>query len=84
MYSRPLAPKTFKVPVIFSSDEFILKPLTVSNLIKDYNAVMSSVDHLNGFIDTEYNWPVSLTIEENFIDLGCYQREFTLRYSFGY
>ena len=70
MYSRPLAPKTFKVPVIFSSDEFILKPLTVSNLIKDYNAVMSSVDHLNGFIDTEYNWPVSLTIEENFIDLG--------------
>ena len=56
--------------MIFSSDEFILKPLTVSNLIKDYNAVMSSVDHLNGFIDTEYNWPVSLTIEENFIDFG--------------
>lgn len=70
MYIRPLAPKTFKVPVIFSSDEFILKPLTVSNLIKDYNPVMSSVDHLNGLIDTEYNWPVSLTIEENFVDFG--------------
>lgn len=52
MYSRPLVPKTFKVPVIFSSDEFILKPLTVSNLIKDYDAVMSSVNHLNGLIDT--------------------------------
>ena len=56
--------------MIFSSDEFILKPLTVSNLIKDYNPVMSSVDHLNGLIDTEYNWPVSLTIEENFVDFG--------------
>ena len=52
MYSRPLVTKNFKVPVIFSSDEFILKPLTVSNLIKDYDAVMSSVDHLNGLIDT--------------------------------
>ena len=70
--------------MIFSSDEFILKPLTVSNLIKDYDAVMSSVDHLNGLIDTWYNWPVSLTIEENFIDLGWHQREFTLRHSFGY
>ena len=70
MYNRPLVPKTFKVPVIFSSNEFILKPLNVSNLIKDYYAVMSSVDNLNGLIDTEYNWPFSLTIEENFIDLG--------------
>ena len=56
--------------MIFSSDEFILKPLTASNLIKDYDAVMSSVDHLNGLIDTEYNWPFSLKIEENYIDLG--------------
>ena len=70
MYCRPSVPKTFKVTVIFSSDEFILKPLTASNLIKDYDAVMSSVDHLNGLIDTEYNWPVSLTIEENFVDFG--------------
>lgn len=70
MYSRPLVTKTFKVPVIFSSDEFILKPLTVLNLIKNYDAVMSSDDHLNGLMYTEYNLPVSLTIEVNFIDLG--------------
>lgn len=70
MYSRPLVTKTFKVPVIFSSDEFILKPLTVLNLIKDYDAVMSSDYHLNGLMYTEYNLPVSLTIEVNFIDLG--------------
>ena len=70
MYSRPLVPKNFKVPEIYSSDEFILKPLTVSNLIKDYDAVMISVKHLNGLMDTKDNWPVSLTIEENLIDLG--------------
>ena len=70
MCNRPLVPKTFKVPVIFCSDKLILKPLTVSNLIKDYDAVMSSDDHLNGLMYTEYNLPVSLTIEVNFIDLG--------------
>ena len=55
MYSRPLVPKTFKVPVIFCSDKLILKTLTVSNLIKDNDAVMSSVEHLNGLMDTEDN-----------------------------
>ena len=62
MHSRPLVPKTFKVPIILSSDEFILKPLTVTNLIKDYDAVMISVEHLNSLMDTKDNWPVSLTI----------------------
>ena len=55
MCNRPLVPKTFKVPVIFWSDKLILKPLTVSYLIKDYDAVMSSVEHLNGLMDTEDN-----------------------------
>ena len=84
MYSRPLVPKSFNVPKIYSSEEFILKPLTVSNVIKDYDAVMSSVEHLTGLMDTDDKWPVGLTIEENLIDLGWHQREFTLRHSFAY
>ena len=84
MYSRPLVPKNFKVPEIYSSEEFIFKPLTVSNLIKDYDAVVSSVEHLTGLMDAENKWPAGLSIEENLIDLGWHQREFTLRHSFAY
>ena len=84
MYSRPLVPKNFKVPEIYSSEEFIFKPLTVSNLIKDYDAVVSSVEHLTGLMDAENKWPDGLSIEENLIDLGWHQREFTLRHSFAY
>ena len=84
MYSRPIIPKSFRVPEIFETDEFKLKPLKVNNLIKDYDAVMSSVNHLKGLMETEGSWPIGLSIEENLVDLGWHQREFTLRHSFAY
>ena len=84
MYSRPIVPKKFEVPKKFKTNEFILKPLTVNNLIMDYDAVMSSVKHLEGLMGGEDTWPIGLTIEENLVDLGWHQREFTLRHSFAY
>ena len=84
MYNRPIVPKQFKVPEILLTEEFILKPLTVNHLIKDFDAVMSSVGHLKGLMDDNDTWPVDLTIEENLIDLAWHQREFTLRHSFTY
>ncbi len=44
---------------------------------------MSSIGHLKGRMD-DSDWPVGLTIEENLIDLGWHQREFTLGHSFAY
>ena len=84
MYSRPIVPDSFKVPEKYLTDKFVLTPLTVSNLIKDYDAVMSSVKHLKGLMDSEDEWPLGLTLEENLIDLGWHHREFTLRHSFAY
>ena len=84
MYSRPIVPDSFKVPGKYLTDKFVLTPLTVSNLIKDYDAVMSSVKHLKGLMDSEDEWPLGLTLEENLIDLGWHHREFTLRHSFAY
>ena len=84
MYSRPIVTNDFKVPQTLQTNEFILKPLTVNNLIMDYDAVMSSVKHLKGLMGSEDDWPVGLTIEENLVDLGWHQREFTLRHSFAY
>lgn len=83
MYKRRIVPEDFRVPKNFKTEEFFLKPLTITNLIEDYDAVMSSSNHLKGLMD-ESNWPLGLTIEENLIDLGWHQREFTLGHSFTY
>ena len=83
MYNRSIVPKNFKVPEELRTKDFILRPLKVNDLIKDYEAVMSSIDHLRGRMD-DSDWPVGLTIEENLIDLGWHQREFTLGHSFAY
>lgn len=84
MYNREIVPDSFTVPQNFKTSEFILEPLTVNNLIKDYDAVMSSVSHLTGLMGSNDKWPRDLTLEENLIDLGWHQREFTLRHSFAY
>ena len=39
---------------------------------------------LVGFMEPAGDWPRRLTIDENLIDLGWHQREFTLRHSFAY
>ena len=84
MYYRPMVPESFIVPCTYETDAYILLPLTVNNLIKDYDAVMASVKHLKGLMGDADDWPVGLTIEENLIDLGWHQREFTLKHSFAY
>ena len=50
MYNRTIVPTGFVVPEGIKTDEFVLKPLTVNNLIKDYDAVMSSQKHLQGLM----------------------------------
>ena len=84
MYSRPLVPAGFVVPDRLDGDGFLLRTLTVSDLIKDYDAVMTSVDRLVGFLDPRSQWPRGLTLEEDLIDLGWHQREFWMRHSFAY
>lgn len=57
--------------------------LTVNDVVKDYDAVMSSADHLQA-IWPGSKWPDGLTLEQNLIDLGWHQKEFQRRSSFAY
>jgi hypothetical protein len=84
MYKRPLVPDDFPVPRLLQTASFRLRPLTIHDVIKDYDAVMESVTHLKGLMTPTHDWPVGLTIEEDLVDLGWHQREFTLRHSFAY
>jgi hypothetical protein len=84
MYKRPIVPDGFPVPKRLETAEFRLRPLTVHDLVKDYDAVMESVGHLRGLMEPGSDWPLGLTIEEDLIDLGWHQREHTLRHSFAF
>lgn len=84
--SKKFIPSDFVVPEILETATFKLRMLKLSDVVKDYDAVMSSVEHLlksKPFGPTQ-KWPVGLTIEQNLIDLGWHQKEFQMRSTFAY
>ena len=83
---RTLVDEDFDVPKGLINEKFSLRMLTIHDLVKDYDAVMSSVEHLKETYSAIWgsDWPEGLTLEEDLIDLGWHQREFTLRNSFAY
>lgn len=83
MPHTPFVPLPFVVPAILETAEFRLRMLTVHDVVKDYDAVITSVEHLKT-IWPAGTWPVGLTLEQNLIDLGWHQKEFQTRRSFAY
>jgi hypothetical protein len=81
--AKPFVPADFQVPERLETAEFRLRMLTVNDLVKDYDAVMSSVAHLQQ-VWPHAGWPDKLTLEQNLIDLGWHQKEFQNRASFAY
>jgi hypothetical protein len=83
---KRLVPDGFAVPERLEHPRFHLRMLTIHDLIKDYDAVMTSVAHLQRTYSAESDgaWPEGLTLEEDLVDLGWHQREFTMGYSFAY
>ena len=81
----PFLPKEFIVPALVETDRFRLRSITIHDVFKDYDAVMSSREHLWQRFGEPWGWPATdLTIEQNIVDLGWHQKEFQLRSSFDY
>jgi hypothetical protein len=81
---HPFIPLNFQVPVKLENAHFRIRTLTVNDVVKDYDAVMTSIEHLQQMFPGS-NWPTKeLTFEQNLIDLGWHQKEFQLRRSFAY
>lgn len=76
-------PRDFNVPETLETPEFRLRMLTVNDVVKDYDAVMSSVEHVKT-VWPGSKWPDGLTLEQNLVDLGWHQKEFQIRRSFAY
>ena len=80
---RPFVPDDFRVPAVLETDEFRLRMLTIHDVVKDFDAVTSSAEHLSG-VWPGGTWPEGLTVEQNLVDLGWHQKEFQMRRSFAY
>jgi hypothetical protein len=75
-------PKDFEVPQTLETGEFRLRMLTVNDVVKDFDAVMTSAEHCKTIRGG--TWPEGLTLEQNLVDLGWHQKEFQTRRSFAY
>ena len=83
--NNPFVPKDFKVPDTLQNEHFRIRMLTVNDVVKDYDAVMTSLPHLQEMFLPIWNWPTEdLTFEQDLIDLGWHQKEFQTRRSFAY
>ena len=81
----PFLPRDFTVPALVETPRFRMRSITIHDVFKDYDAVMSSREHLWGRFGDIWGWPAEdLTIEQNIVDLGWHQKEFRLRSSFDY
>lgn len=80
-----LVPDGFLVPERLESGRFVLRPLTVHDVVKDYDAVMTSRADLVGMFGPDAPWPEpDLSLEQDLIDLAWHQKEFQIRSSFTY
>ncbi len=77
-------PPDFDVPAVFETEEYRLRMLTVNDVVKDFDAVITSDEHLKGIFPPPSIWPDGLTLEQDLIDLGWHQKEFQRRTSFAY
>jgi hypothetical protein len=83
--TESFVPKDFIVPEVLETDQFRLRMLSTTDVIKDYDAVMTSIDHLQGVFGEKSTWPSKdLTLEQDLKDLEWHQSEFLNRSSFAY
>lgn len=78
-------PPEFITPTHATTALFVLRPLTIHHLVKDYDAVMTSREHLWQRFGAVWGWPeTNLSLEQDLIDLAWHQKEFQNKSSFAY
>jgi hypothetical protein len=77
-------PREFVVPTLLETERFRIRPITINDVVKDYDAVMTSVAHLQASFPL-WGWPTDdMTLEFDLMELGWHQKEAQLRSSFNY
>ena len=76
----------FVVPLYVEQANYRLRPLTVTDVEHDYEAVMSSKESLRHiFCEDDATWPAdTMTLQDNYRDLERHQQDFAQRKGFTY
>ena len=80
---RLFVPAEYVVSSELVTANFTLRMLSVDDVEKDFEAVMSSAARLSQ-VWPDSGWPAGLTLRQNLIDLGWHEKEFQNRSSFAY
>jgi len=75
--------KNYTIPAVYVLSDFTLKALSISDLDRDFHAIMESASAIRA-ANPGSRWPDGLTKEKNLIDLAWHQREFEARRSFAW
>ena len=82
MKNKSFVPDDFFVPNLLETDRFRLRPLSIEDVEKDYEAVMETQTR---FHEMGLSWPrLGFTIQENLADLQRHQQAFDNRQAFAY
>jgi hypothetical protein len=81
----PFLPSDFIIPTLLETPRCRIRPITIHDVVKDYDAVMSSRDQLWERFGAKWGWPAeSLSLEQDMIDLAWHQKEGQLRRAFNF
>ena len=83
--SQRFIPSGVELPAGLEHERFRLRPITIHDTVRDFDAVMSSREHLWSLFGEAWGWPpADLTLEQDLIDLAWHQKEAELRESFNF
>ena len=78
-------PEDFVVPTLVAGMRFRIRPITVHDVVKVFDAVMTGRERLWADFGEDCGWPRDdLSVEEVLVDLAWRQREGELRRSFSF
>lgn len=71
-----MVPSTFTPPDVVETQEFLVRPILAADAEADFDAFITSIEHLHGIFGPDSEWPrPDMTLEENVLDLAWHQRE---------
>eukprot|EP01041_Mallomonas_annulata_P025270 gene25271-biopygen18111 len=73
------------IPRVLETERVRLRPLTIHDAVKDFDAVMTSRAEIWELFGPGSGWPAeTLSLEQDLIDLAWHQKEFEIGGSYTY
>jgi hypothetical protein len=82
LYHPPLIPPGTDLVTVIETERFRIRPMTIHDVVRDYEAVASSPAELGAAFGDPDAVPQPYTLEQEIVELGWHQKEFQMGFSF--